>query len=281
MLIGHEVGHALFTTDDYIKEDGSRALHGYMNVIEDVRIEKKIKNKYPGLRASFLRAYRELNERDFFEIKGRDMSKLLLIDRINLYYKCGFNCGVKFTTEEMEFVRAADRCDSIEDVYLLAKELLAFTMEERKKFKQSLAEQQLDIKMSKEDMDDLEEVEYESDSDMFDDIEEDEDTDTKELAEDEDGKQHSSGSDPNAKINDEVAEEEVESTVLRMGFVKRAEFEALAAEVVKLGGKSVVANTTGPKRASTKKATATSNPKELMYLVKVQGSIPKASLRKK
>jgi hypothetical protein len=51
-------------------------------------------------------------------------------------------------------------------------------------------------------------------------------------------------------------EEEVESTVLRMGFVKRAEFEALAAEVVKLGGKSVVANTTGPKKASAKKATA-------------------------
>ena len=213
MLIGHEVGHALFTTDDYIKENESRALHGYMNVIEDVRIEKKIKNKYPGLRASFLRAYRELNERDFFEIKGRDMSKLLLIDRINLYYKCGFNCGVKFTADEMEFVRAADRCDSIEDVYLLAKELLAFTMEERKKFKQSLAEQQLDIKMSKEDMEDLEEVEFDSDADMFDDIEEDEEgADTKETEEDEDGKQHSTGSDPNAKINDEVAEEEVEST---------------------------------------------------------------------
>ena len=35
-------------------------------------------------------------------------------------------------------------------------------------------------------------------------------------------------------------EEEVEATVLRMGFVKRAEFEALAAEVAKLGGKPVV-----------------------------------------
>jgi hypothetical protein len=211
MLIGHEVGHALFTTDDYIKEDGSRALHGYMNVIEDVRIEKKIKNKYPGLRASFLRAYRELNERDFFEIKGRDMSKLLLIDRINLYYKCGFNCGVKFTADEMEFVRTADRCDSIEDVYLLAKELLDFTKEERKKFKQSLAEQQLDIKMSKEDLEDLEEVEFDSNTDMFDDIEDEDDAETQET-EEEDGKQHSTGSDPNAKINDEVDEEELEST---------------------------------------------------------------------
>ena len=60
-------------------------------------------------------------------------------------------------------------------------------------------------------------------------------------------------------------EEEVESTVLRMGFVKRAEFEALAAEVAKLGGKPVVAKsankstakkTAAPRKATAKKATA-------------------------
>ena len=51
-------------------------------------------------------------------------------------------------------------------------------------------------------------------------------------------------------------EEEVESTVLRMGFVKRAEFEALAAEVVKLGGKSVVSKSAGTKKASVKKTAA-------------------------
>ena len=51
-------------------------------------------------------------------------------------------------------------------------------------------------------------------------------------------------------------EEEVESTVLRMGFVKRAEFEALAAEVVKLGGKSVVAKSAGTKKDSVKKTAA-------------------------
>lgn len=51
-------------------------------------------------------------------------------------------------------------------------------------------------------------------------------------------------------------EEEVESTVLRMGFVKRAEFEALAAEVAKLGGKSVSAKSAGTQKASTKKAAA-------------------------
>jgi hypothetical protein len=59
-------------------------------------------------------------------------------------------------------------------------------------------------------------------------------------------------------------EEEVESTVLRMGFVKRSEFDALAAEVAKLGGKPVVTKsvkkttdkkTATPKKATTKKVT--------------------------
>ena len=53
MLIGHEVGHALYTTDEYIKEGETRALHGYMNVIEDVRIEKKIKNKSKKIQKNF------------------------------------------------------------------------------------------------------------------------------------------------------------------------------------------------------------------------------------
>ena len=49
-------------------------------------------------------------------------------------------------------------------------------------------------------------------------------------------------------------EEEVESTVLRMGFVKRAEFDALAAEVARLGGKPVAAKSAN--KASTKKSAA-------------------------
>jgi len=48
-------------------------------------------------------------------------------------------------------------------------------------------------------------------------------------------------------------EEEVESTVLRMGFVKRAEFDALAAEVAKLGGKPVAAKSAGTKKSSSSK----------------------------
>jgi hypothetical protein len=56
-------------------------------------------------------------------------------------------------------------------------------------------------------------------------------------------------------------EEEVESTVLRMGFVKRAEFDALAAEVAKLGGKPVAKKSAGAKKsASAKKKPAAKKP---------------------
>ena len=113
MLIGHEVGHALYTTTDHMEEPDFRAIQGYMNVVEDVRIEKKIKNKYPGLRKAFITGYKELNEKDFFGVQGKDLSNLILIDRINLYYKCGINCGVKFSPAEMDFVRRVDRCDTM------------------------------------------------------------------------------------------------------------------------------------------------------------------------
>ena len=55
-------------------------------------------------------------------------------------------------------------------------------------------------------------------------------------------------------------EEEVESTVLRMGFVKRAEFDALAVEVAKLGGKPLAAKSAGTKKATTAKKSAAKKP---------------------
>jgi BMFP domain-containing protein YqiC len=56
-------------------------------------------------------------------------------------------------------------------------------------------------------------------------------------------------------------EEEVESTVLRMGFVKRAEFDALAAEVARLGGKPV-ANKSADKSANKASAKKSAAPKK-------------------
>jgi BMFP domain-containing protein YqiC len=80
-------------------------------------------------------------------------------------------------------------------------------------------------------------------------------------------------------------EEEVESTVLRMGFVKREEFEALAAEVAKLGGKTVAAKSSVKKTTDSKKAapvkTATSAKKSSAKKATVTKSAPKKAVAKK
>ena len=180
MLIGHEVGHALYTTTEHMEESDFRKIQGYMNVIEDVRIEKKIKNKYPGLRKAFITGYKQLNEKDFFGIQDKDLSNVLLIDRINLYYKVGFNCGVKFTPAEMDFVRRVDRCDTMNDVYLLAQEIYAFSKEERDAKKEELKKLQ-ELLGTDEPDDEMEEIDsFMNDPDDFDDYAPGEEEETEE-----------------------------------------------------------------------------------------------------
>ena len=89
--MGHEVGHALWTPYEGVHSavTKNKTLKGYLNVIEDVRIERNIRNKYQGLRRSFFTAYNELMEMDFFGVKGRNLQELSLIDKINLITKCG------------------------------------------------------------------------------------------------------------------------------------------------------------------------------------------------
>jgi len=162
MLMLHEVGHALFTGQETygVVFDEKKHLKTYANVVEDVRIEKKMKERYPGSRKSFNIGYRELNERDFFGVKGRDLSQLLLIDRINLYYKVGFNCGVKFTPEEQLFLRRVDLCNTEDDVIKLAEEIYEYSKashEEKKKLSQAMRQefqQELDDEDSYDDYED-------------------------------------------------------------------------------------------------------------------------------
>ena len=141
MLIGHEVGHALYTNDDYLvplKETPN--LHSYMNVLEDVRIEKLIKRKYPGLRKRMNEGYKQLNDRDFFGTKQvQDFDELLLIDKINLYFKAGFQCGVTFTPDEKAFVNRAERTETVDEIIALANDIYAYSKqvaEERKQQQQ-------------------------------------------------------------------------------------------------------------------------------------------------
>ena len=130
MLVGHEVGHALYTTlEEYSTKNPHKDVphfSGYMNVLEDVRIEKLMKRRYPGLRKSFNIGYKELNDRDFFGV-ANGFKDMLLIDKINLYFKAGYSCGVTFTDVEKAFVRRAEETESCEDVIKLAKEIYDYS----------------------------------------------------------------------------------------------------------------------------------------------------------
>lgn len=125
LLIGHEVGHAFDTPaqgwHDAVCDDIS--LKGYLNVIEDARIERKIKTRYPGLVRSFYAGYRELFDRDFFGVKDVDVNKLPLIDRINLHFKVGSFLNVRFTDSEQALVDRCANTQTWEDVEALAREI--------------------------------------------------------------------------------------------------------------------------------------------------------------
>ena len=118
----HEVGHALYTPVSLL-EDGHKkeVKHSFLNVLEDFRIEKMIQDKYLGSRKVFKTAYTELLEKDFFGINGKDLSKLNLIDRINMHYKNVPN--VPFDNDELEWVQKANETKTSNDVLNLAIEL--------------------------------------------------------------------------------------------------------------------------------------------------------------
>lgn len=124
LLVGHEVGHALYTP----MEDFGTAPKDYVNVLEDARVERKMKVTYPGLRKSFYAGYRELNTRDFFGISDRDVSKMNLIDRINLHFKLGIidTCTIPFTEEELVWVDRVANTSTFADVVQLAEELYGY-----------------------------------------------------------------------------------------------------------------------------------------------------------
>ena len=133
LFMGHEVGHALNTPYEGLHSTikKNRTLKGYLNVIEDVRIEKAIKHKYQGLRKSFFTAYNELMGRDFFGLKKMKITidELSLIDKINLTTKVGHRVNIKLSDEEQPFLDWAERCKTWEEVVECAEAIYEWSKE--------------------------------------------------------------------------------------------------------------------------------------------------------
>lgn len=136
LLVGHEVGHALYTPRDYrMDHDFPRS---YLNVVEDARIERKMKQKYPGLVKSFFAGYTELNDRDFFEISDTDVSKMLLIDRINLHFKVGIHnvsTIIPFADEEQQFIEMTAAAETFDDVIAVCEKIAEFVRNKKEQEK--------------------------------------------------------------------------------------------------------------------------------------------------
>ena len=123
LLVGHEVGHALYTPD----EDWTvnvKVPPQFVNIVEDARIEKMMKRRYPGLAKTFFNGYKELADDDFFQIGDDKVETYNLADRANLLFKIGnytdipIECG-----EETEIVNLIGDSETFADV-LIASEAL-------------------------------------------------------------------------------------------------------------------------------------------------------------
>lgn len=133
LLVGHEVGHALFTpVEDWRDSLEENIPKDYVNVVEDARIEKLMKRKYAGLARSFYYGYKQLNDDDFFSLKEEDISKFSLIDRINLQFKVGNYVNIPFEKNESHFIPMIENAETFDDVLDICKKLVEFLKQENK-----------------------------------------------------------------------------------------------------------------------------------------------------
>lgn len=173
LMIGHEVGHALFTpTDgwlDKVKElDGFKT---FLNLVEDARIEKKMKRKYPGLVKPMYNGYTELVERNFFGCTFDEMNQLPFADRLNCYFKLGIRANVSFNEKEQDLVNRIEEAESWDDVMTLAKELYDVSEDERQSMEDAFSDLEGDDYSSSSSPSDSSDLSDQELSDMMDNIE--------------------------------------------------------------------------------------------------------------
>jgi hypothetical protein len=144
LFTSHEVGHAIYTDKEKYEEfmkkhttvlaDGTDfvqpALHFIVNVLEDARMEKLMKRKFPGLKLIYGKAYQKLCENDFFGLKKLNMKHddemykhFSVVDRLNLYFKAGHVYSVPFDHSEKKYVDRTHALEDIDEMFAFAEEL--------------------------------------------------------------------------------------------------------------------------------------------------------------
>ena len=130
MLVSHEVSHALHTPLDGWKKEleaaGANAslVQHYINVVEDVRIERMIQAKFPGLRPDY-KAGRQWMKTNIMGDVLADVAngKAHSIDHVNLFAK-GMLDATDLTADEMAMYDRCYACETFDEVVALAKEFI-------------------------------------------------------------------------------------------------------------------------------------------------------------
>ena len=131
LLVGHEVGHALYTPSTKEELQVKGVPFSYVNVVEDIRIEKAMLAKYPGLVANFKRGYLELVEMNIFGTKKRDINSMGFMDRLNIKAKGRDLIDVQFSDEEMPYFKMAMAVETFQDVENVCRALVAWLSQKK------------------------------------------------------------------------------------------------------------------------------------------------------
>ena len=126
LLVGHEVGHALYTPADGWHDSEKKIgkiPRAYLNIVEDIRIERKIQETYPGIVRRFKAGYKRLFDDNLFGTDDRDINKAGLMDRLNVSSKGRGYVPVEFSDEESPLVKEAMEVQTWDDVLKICQKL--------------------------------------------------------------------------------------------------------------------------------------------------------------
>lgn len=226
LLVGHEVGHALFTPADGWHDSETEvpnAPRALINIVEDIRIEKLILRQYPGLFAGFKRGYQDLLDRNFFGIEGKDLNEMNLLDRLNLASKSRGLVDVEFADEEKAIVAQAMAVETWDDVLKACAAIADFMGLEKPEQKESEEETSISVSSSGSDENEAEEEQEQEGSGSSDEESDDE---------------QNNESDSGEESKEEGDDEQQSSNVSGSGPAEEKEEEAKPKESANAGGNS-------------------------------------------
>lgn len=140
----HEVSHVLHTPRDFYdkhnKSQSGNIMIGSVeltplfffciNIVEDIRIEKIIRRKYPGFVEIYNRASKKILD-GLFEVTEEKWNKLTIADKINIKAKCTNHLQFELTPYEDGVLKYMKKADTFNDVLVKAAYLYKLIMDEK------------------------------------------------------------------------------------------------------------------------------------------------------